>query len=426
MTGSTLTQVAPTVVALEFSLTEAELAAAEERAFRRLSKNVRLPGFRKGKVPRKIFEQAYGSETVRSEAVDEIVPEVYAKAVREHDLQPVERPKFEVVEEDRGRPTRLKATVEVQPQIVLGTYKHLAVSRPALTVTDADVEQSLEALARERATLVPVERPARPGDIATLNYDGTLEGVPFEGGHGEGEVVELAEGRFVPGFVAGILGMRPGESKRVDVIFPPQYPVAELAGKPAVFAITLLELKEAELPPVDDDFAKTVSDNQTVGALRDDVRRRLEAVNAGRSRRAAGNAIVAQLLAAHDFPLPPSLVENEVSHLLEDSAPATSAEERNEADLRAARRAEAESRVKAAILIQAIAKAENITATAADISAELEVLARRYGQPVARIRSALGKNVLSLMDGIVRNKTLDFLIDNAIVTVDEETPDGPS
>jgi trigger factor len=422
MTGSTLTQLAPTVVALEFSVTEAEFAAAEERAFRRLAKNVRLPGFRKGKVPRKLFEQTYGRDAVRNEAVDEVVPEVYAKAVREHDLEPVERPTVEVVEEAGGRPTRLKATVEVRPQIELGTYKGVVVSRPPLGVTDADVERSLEALAKERATLVPVERPARLGDVVTIDYEGSIDGEPFEGGRGENEIVELQEGRFVPGFAAGIVGMRPGETKQIEARFPDDYPVADLAGKTAHFMVTLRELKELELPAIDDDFAKAVSQNQTAAQLREDLRRRLEAVAAGRARRATGNAIMAQLLAAHEVPLPASLVERELTHMVEEAAAATPEGEKNEAALRDAYRKEAESRVKAALLIQAIAKAENIAATPADVTAELEALARRYGQPVARIRKALGSNLLSLMDGIVRNKTLDLLIDNAVVTVDEETP----
>jgi trigger factor len=421
MTSSTVTHLGPTVVALEFSVSEAELAAAEERAFRRLAKNVRLPGFRKGKVPRKIFEQTYGSNAVTNEAVDAVVPEVFAKAVREHDLEPVDRPKFEVVEEAGGRPTKLKATVEVRPAIVLGTYKGIAVSRPRSVVTDADVQQSLEALAKERATLVPVERPARLGDIVTLDYEGLVEGNPFEGGRGEGEMVELGEGRFVPGFVAGIVGMLPGETKKIDVRFPDAYPSAELAGKPAIFTVTVREVKELELPPLDDEFAKTVSQHQSISELRDDVKRRLEAVAAGRSRRNVGNTIVGKLVAAHDFPLPESLVENELTHLLEDLRGAQEGKE-DEDELRTAHRAEAESRVKAGLLIAAIAKTENIIATPADVSAELEALARRYGQPAARIRKALGNNVLSLVDGIVRNKTLDFLIDNAIVAVDEETP----
>lgn len=426
MNESTLTQVAPTVVTLEFSVTDTELAAAEDRVFRRLSKGVRLPGFRAGKAPRKIFEQAYGTSAITSEAVEEVVPEVYAKAIREHDIEPVERPTFEVVEESGGRPTRLKATVEVRPSIALGAYKGVTVSRPPFTITDADVERSLEALAKERATLVPVERPARLGDIATLDYEGKIDGNAFEGGRGNGEIVELAEGRFVPGFASGIIGMLPGETREIEVRFPDEYPSAELAGKPAIFTVTLQELKEPELPPIDDDFAKAVSADQTVLQLRDDIRRRLEAVAAGRARRIVGNTIVTQLLASHDFPLPASLVEGELNHLIEDVAETAPEGKKDEEELRNRYRGEAESRVKAGLLIQAIAKAEEITATPADVTAELEALARRYGQPVARIRKALGSNLLSLVDGIVRNKTLDFLIDNAIVTVDQETSHAAS
>src|SRR5579862_2305718 len=423
---STLTQLAPTQVALEFSITDAELAAAEERAFRRLAKNVRLPGFRKGKVPRRIFEQTYGSATLANEAVDEVVPDLYAKALREHDLDPVERPQIEVLEEAGGRPTKLKATVEVRPAISLQRYKGLTVSRPPMDVRDADVNESLTALAKERATLVPVERPARLGDVVTVDYEGSIDGAPFDGGRGQGEVMELVEGRFVPGFAAGIAGMTPGETKSIEARFPDEYPVPGLAGKTAQFQVTLHDVKELELPAIDDDFAKAVSQNQTADDLRQDLRRRLEAVAAGRSRRAIGNAIVAELLAKHDFPLPPSLVENELTHLVADATTGGASGEKNEAQLREELRSEAESRVKAGLLIQAVAKAENISATPADMAAELQALARRYGQPVDRIRTALGNNVLSLMDGIVRNKTLDLLIDHAVVMGDQETPSGPS
>src|SRR5580698_1903511 len=422
MTNSTLTRLVPTQVALEFPITSQELAVAEERAFRKLAQNVRLPGFRKGKVPRKIFEQTYGSDAVTRQAVDEVVPEMYAQAIREHDLEPVERPTLEVLEETDGRPTRVKATVEVRPEVSLGTYKGVTVSRPATAVPDAEVDRSLEALAKERATLVPVQRAARLGDVATLDYDGRVDGSPFEGGHGEGQVTELSEGRFIPGFVAGIVGMTPGERKTIETQFPGDYPASELAGKTAQFDVALQDLKEYELPALDDEFAKAISGQQSIGELRDEVRRRLELVAAARARRATGNALMNQLLGAHDFPLPPSMVDGEINHLVEEARPASpAAEEKPEAELRESLRPEAESRVKAAILIEAIAKAEKIVATPADISAELEALSRRYGQPVARIRTALGNNLLSLMDGIVRNKTLDFLIDNAVVTVNEET-----
>ncbi len=311
-TTSTLTRLAPTQVALEFSITRQELAAAEERAFRKLVKNVRLPGFRPGKIPRKIFEQTYGAETVTNQAVDEVVPEVYAKAIREHDLEPVERPKLEILEEADGRPTRLKATVEVRPTIELRKYKGLLVSRPPVAVTDAEIEHSLEALAKERATLVPVDRPARLGDVVTIDYDGSVDGEPFEGGQGRGEVTELAEGRFVPGFAAGIVGLSAGETKNVEIRVPDDYGAAALAGKEAVFAIALHDVKEFELPAVDDDFAKNLSGAQSVDELRADLRRRLEVVAQSRGRRAVGNAVMEQLLSTHDFPLPPSMIENEI------------------------------------------------------------------------------------------------------------------
>ncbi len=428
MTTSTLTRLAPTQVELEFSITGQELAAAEERAFRKLARDVRLPGFRKGKVPRKIFEQNYGSDALTREAIDEVVPQVYAKAVQEHDLEPVERPKLEIVEETDGRPTRVKATVEVRPPIDLHAYKGVAVTRPAMNVTETDVDQSLASLAKERATLVPVQRAARLGDVATLDYEGTIDGSPFDGGKGTGEATELAEGRFIPGFVAGIAGMMPGEHKTIDVRFPDEYPAANLAGKAAKFEIALHDLKEYELPPLDDEFAKSIANQPTIGELRAELRRRLEAIASARARRFTGNAVMNQILHAHDFPLPNALVENELDRLVEEAAAGRGEGEAvaDQAELREQLRAEAESRVKAGLLMEAIAKAENITATPADVAAEVEALSRRYGQPPGRIRNALGSNLLSLMDGIVRTKTLDFLVDNAVVAVDEETPSQAS
>ncbi len=288
---------------------------------------------------------------------------------------------------------------------------------PSTHVSEADVERSLQALARERATLVPVSRPAQFGDVATLDYAGTIDGVAFEGGSAQGQSIELAEGRFVPGFVAGIVGMNPGERKDIAVTFPDDYPAAEVAGKPASFAVALHDLKEFELPTIDDAFAREVSGSQTLDELRADVRRRMEAVATARRRRTIGNAVVEQLLRAHEFPLPPSMVESELDRLAEEAASEGSSRD----DLRESLRAQAESAVKTTLLVEQIAKAEKIVATPADIAAELELLARRYGQPAARIRKALGNNVLSLMDGIVRGKTLDLLIDNAQAEEAQET-----
>ncbi len=430
MSNSILSRLAPTQVELEIPITSDELAAAEERAFRRLVKKAKIPGFRPGKVPRRVFEQTYGTDSITHQAIEEVVPEAYARAVREHDLEPVDRPKMEIVEEEAGRPTRVKASVEVRPEIALGQYKDLLIPRPNVEITDADVQRSLEALSKDRGTLVPVVRPAEFGDIVTIDYDGTIDGQPFEGGAARAQSTELAEGRLLRGFAEGIAGMTAGETKSIDVEFPADYPQADLAGKSATFAVTLQDVKHLEPPPIDDEFARSVSSNATLDELREDVRRRLTAIAESRVRRATGNAILEKLVASHDFPLPKTMVEGEVNHLM-DEAVANAARGgrdfahylselgKTEEELRADFRKDAESRVKSTLLIEQIAKVEQIAATPADVQEELEALSRQYGQPVARIRKALGNGLLSLMDGIVRNKTVDFLVDNAKAVTEE-------
>jgi trigger factor len=421
---STLTRLAPTEVELEIPITAEELAAAQERAFRRLAKNVKLPGFRAGKVPRKVFEQTYGSETIASEALEDVVPEVYARAVREHELVPVDRPKMELLPAEEGKPSRLKATVAVRPAIELHDYKGIEVERDAPSIDDEDVERSLAALAKERATLVPVERPAQLGDVVTLDYEGKIDGVPFDGGAAKGQMTELDENRFIPGFASGIAGMSAGETRNVDAVFPSDYPKEDLAGKTATFTVTVHDVKALELPAVDDEFAKAVSENETLDTLRADVRKRLEAIAQSRARRAIGNALMEKLVDAHDFPLPEVLVAREIDNMVNDLASQAGQsgisfddylkeQGKSEEELRQSFRGDAEQRVKATLVIEEIARTEGINATPADIAEELAALSRQYGQPVDRIRKALGNNVISLMEGIVRNKTLEFLVDNA-------------
>jgi trigger factor len=404
---------------------------AEDRAFRRLVKKAKLPGFRPGKVPRKIFEQTYGAETITNEAMEDVVPTVYAKAVREHDLEPVDRPKMELLPEDGGQPRRIKAVVDVRPDINLGEYKGLTVNAEPVKVTDEDVDRALKTLARDRATLVPVEREARLGDVVTIDYEGKIDGVPFEGGSAQGQQTELSEERFIPGFAGGIAGMKAGETKDVQATFPDDYQQTDLAGKTAVFTISLHEVKELEMPPLDDDLARAVSQNQTLDELKADIRKRLHAAAEARIKRETGNDIVERLVAAHDFPLPEVLVEREVDGMVSDGASMAArmgmsfddylkAVNKTEDDLRKEYRPDAERRVKGTLILESIAKAENITATPADIQSELQSLARQYGQPVDRIRQALGNNLLSLMDGIVRNKTVEFLVEHA--KTQEATP----
>ncbi len=421
-----MTRLAPTQVELEIPITPQELAAAEDRAFRKLVRNVRLPGFRAGKVPRRVFEQTYGTESISSQAMEEVVPEIYTKAIREHDLDPVDRPKMELLPEEDGKPARLKAIVEVRPEIALGSYKGIEIAREPVSVSQEDVDRSIAALAKERATLVPVERAAQLGDVVTIDYEGKVDDVAFEGGTASGQVTELDGTRFIPGFVDGIIGMQAGQTRDVEAHFPADYSQSDLAGKAAVFTVTLHDVKTYELPMLDDEFAKSISQNGTFEELREDVRKRLEAVSAARARRAVGNGVMERLIETRDFPLPESLVEREIDHMVsETESQAERAgisftdylerEGKTADELRSEYRNDAQMRVKGTLLIEAVAKNENIVATPADVAEELAALGRQYGQPVENIRKSLGKNVVSLMDGIVRNKTLEFLIDNAKV-----------
>jgi trigger factor len=218
--------------------------------------------------------------------------------------------------------------------------------------------------------------------------------------------------------------MNPGDTKDVTAVFPEEYAKSELAGKTAIFTVTVHDVKALEVPPIDDAFAQSISENETLDALKADVRTRLEAIAEGRARRAAGNELVEKLIAAHDFPLPDVLVEREIDNEINDLAGQVGQsglnfddylkeQGKSVEDLRADFKADAETRVKGTLIIEEIARREGIVATPADIAEELAALSRQYGQPVDRIRKALGNNVLSLMDGIVRNKTLEFLIENA-------------
>ncbi|HUY10735.1 MAG TPA: trigger factor, partial [Candidatus Dormibacteraeota bacterium] len=276
----------------------------------------------------------------------------------------------------------------------------------------------------DRGTMVPVERAAGLGDIVTIDYLGRIEGEPFEGGEAKGQVTELLEERFIPGFATGIAGMNAGESREVHAKFPDGYNAAELAGKEAIFSVTLHDVKELELPALDDAFAKDISDFEGLDALRAEVRTRLEAVASARVRREIGTAVMEQIVNAHEVALPPSLVESEREQLFEDArkmaeeqgakfADYLTAIEKSEEQFRDDLLIDARRRVKGTLLIEAISQAEHILASPPEIDAELALLARRYGQPIESVRSALAGNMHALVEGIVRNKTLEFLIDKA-------------
>jgi trigger factor len=417
-------QLDPTQVELEIPISSEEFDKAQDSAFRKLVRTAKIPGFRPGKVPRKIFEQNYGTARIFDEALEELVPSKYAEAVKEHAIEPLARPSMEMLPDEDGQPMRFKVVVAVRPPIEPAPYEGIEIDDLPEKADDQDLERALEQMRKDAATLVPVDRPVALGDTATIDYAGKIDGVPFDNGTATGQQAEISEERFIPGFAAGIVGMKAGETREISAKFPDEYGATELAGKDATFDITVHEVKEAELPVLDDEFAKRVSQKETLEELKTELRERLDGVAAQKARREISSQLIDKLVAANDFPLPQVLVDRETDGLLDESKQYIARmgitweqyleqSEKTEDQIRADFREEAERRVKTTLLIEEIAKREKIEATPVDLESELGALARQYGQPREKIVELLGNNVGALIDGIVRTKTIDRLIERA-------------
>ena len=422
---TTLKSLDPTQVELEISITPEEYAAAQDAAFRQLARNAKIKGFRPGKIPRKIFENNYGTATILERALDDLLNQKYPAALEEHHIDPLTRPTVEVVPaEDQTQPPVFKAVVSVRPEIDPKDYTGVEITDVKETAGDEDLERALQQMRRDAATLVPVDRPAQLGDTIVMDYEGKIDGVPFEGGTAQGQETELQGDRFIPGFVDGIVGMKAGETKDVPAKFPDPYSNEELAGKDAVFTITVHDVKEPELPELDDDLAKRVSRSETLEDLKAEIRRRLDDTVKRNARRQMSTELLEKIAAANDFPLPEVLIDRETDALLNESRQFVARARmswdqylegtgKTEAELKETFRPEAERRVKTTLLVEAIAKKEGVQATQEDVETELTALSTQYGQPREKIIEALQSNVAALIDGIVRTKTIDRLIEQA-------------
>ena len=252
-----------------------EFAPAIEKAYKKQVKQMKIPGFRPGHAPRKVIEGMYGVEIFFDEAMNFAFPEAYQAALEEAKLEPVEHPQVEVTEVSADGFT-FKATFANYPEVKLGEYKGLSAEKPSVEVGDEDVDKKLQQMRERNARLVSVEREAQNGDTAVIDFEGKKDGVPFDGGKGESYPLELGSGSFIPGFEEQIVGMKAGDEKDIDVTFPEDYQAEELAGKPVVFSIKLHEVKAKDMPELDDEFAKDVSEFDTLEELKADLRKKEE------------------------------------------------------------------------------------------------------------------------------------------------------
>ncbi|MEH6989153.1 trigger factor [Cytobacillus firmus] len=396
-----------------------------DAAFKKVVKQVNVPGFRKGKMPRGMFEKRFGVESLYQDAVDYLLPEAYANAIDETGIEPVDRPEIDVEQIEKGKSLIFKATVTVKPEVKLGEYKGLEVKPLDTNVTEEDVNNELTSLQERQAELaVKEEGKAENGDTVVMDFEGFVDGEAFEGGKAENYSLELGSGQFIPGFEEQLIGTAAGESKDVEVSFPEEYHAAELAGKPATFKVTLHEIKTKQLPELDDEFAKDADEEvETLDALKEKIKTRLEESKKHEAEHHVRDTVVEAAAANAEMEIPAAMVDTEVNRMMQEFEQRLQMQGMNlelyfqfsgqdEAALREQMKEEAEKRVRVNLTLEAIAKAENIEVSDEEVSEELNKMTEMYNMSADQITQALG-SLEGLKADLQIKKAVDFLVENS-------------
>ncbi|WP_407856300.1 trigger factor [Enterococcus hailinensis] len=393
---------------LTFSIEQTEIQKGLTNAFNKVKKNLNVPGFRKGKVSRQVFNRMYGEEALYEDALNDVLPVAYEAAVKEAGIDPVSQPKIDVESMEKGEAWVIKAEVTVKPEVKLGDYKELEVPKQEVEVSEADVDARLKSEQEAQAELVIKEdTAAENGDTTVIDFEGFVGDEAFEGGKGENYSLELGSGSFIPGFEEQLVGHKAGESLDVTVTFPEDYQAEDLAGKEAVFKVTIHEVKAKELPELDDDFAKDVDEEvNSLDELKTKYRDELTKQKAEAAKEAKDEAAIKQAVEnAEIVELPHSMVHDEVHRSMDEflnnmQRQGISPEMyyqltgSTEEDLHTQFEGEAESRVKTNLVMEAIVEAEKIEASAEDVAAEIKELADMYQMPEEQIRRVLTEDML--------------------------------
>ncbi|MFD1426398.1 trigger factor [Kroppenstedtia sanguinis] len=412
---------------LTVEVDEEKLGEALNQAFKKVVKDVNLPGFRKGKVPRPIFEKRFGVEALYQDAVEILVPEAYQSAVEETGIEPVDQPEIDIEQLEKGTPFIFKATVTVKPEVKLGDYKGLEVPEKDFSVTEEDVEAELKRMQERQGQLNPVEEgTVEEKDRVTLDFEGFVDGESFEGGKAEGYTLEVGSGQFIPGFEEQLIGLKPEEEKEVQVTFPEEYHAEELAGKEAVFHVKVHEIKRLELPQLDDEFAQDVSELDTLDELKKDIENKLREQKSKEEENYKRNSLVEKASELAEIDLPDVMVEHEIDHMLQhfeqqlqmqginlDQYVQFTGQERSE--LREQFKEDAEKKVRANLVLEAIAAQENVEVSDEETEAEVKKLAEEMGRDTEEIRKLLEAQgaFVQIRDEVKIRKTIDLLVSNS-------------
>ncbi len=411
-------------VKLTFNIEAEKFEEAIKKVYTKTAKYFNIPGFRKGKAPFQLVERQYGAAIFYEDAFNELVPEIYDEAIKENKVEAVSRPNIDIVQMEKGKELIFTATVETKPEVELGKYKGIEIKKIEYTTSDKDIEHELGHMAERNARLVTVEdRPVENGDITTIDFEGSVDGVKFEGGTSENHELTIGSNTFIPGFEDQIIGMKIDEEKDIKVKFPDDYFSKDLAGKDAVFKVKLHEIKKKELPKMDDEFAKDVSEFDTLDELKNSIKERLDTQNADKTKYETEEEAIKTVCDNTPIDIPNGMIEMEIDNMLHDMEHRLQYQGLNltqylqimgktEEDVRKEFKEQAEKSVKSRLVLEAIVKAEKIEANPDEVTDKIKEMATQYG----RKEEELLENA-QLQDYIAENvkteKAIDFIVKNA-------------
>ncbi|EAG1928253.1 trigger factor [Listeria monocytogenes] len=411
---------------LTFEIEQEKVKEGLDRAFVKVRKTLNVPGFRKGKVPRQIFNQRFGEEALFQDALDILLPEVYSAAIDEAGIDPVDTPQVNIESMEKGETWVLTAEVTVKPEVKLGDYKGLEVEKRETELTTEELEAELKQLQERQAELVVKEdAPAEDGDTVILDFEGFKDGVAFEGGQAENHSLELGSGQFIPGFEEKLVGLKAGDEADIELTFPEEYHAEDLAGQPVVFKVKLHEIKTKEVPALDDELAKDIDEEvETLDELKEKISKRLQEAKEESVAQAKQEEVIAKAVENAEVDIPHAMVHHEADHLMNHFAQDLQAQGltpelyyqftgQTEEAMHAQMEKDAEKRVKMNLVLEAIAEAENIEPTEEAIDEEISTLAEKYGMEKDAVRAALD-DMSELKSDLKIRKAIDVLLDSAV------------
>lgn len=409
---------------LTFTVEAAKFDEGMKKVYTKTAKYFTIPGFRKGKAPMKIIEKQYGSEIFYEDTFNEIVPDIYAEELKANNIEAVSKPDIEVTQIGKGQDLIFTAIIQTKPEVKLGKYKGIELKKIEYTVSDEDIEHEISHMAEKNSRLIAIEdRPVEKKDIAVIDFEGFVDGVAFEGGKAENHELEIGSNTFIPGFEDQIIGMKIDEEKDINVKFPEEYFSKELAGKDAVFKVKLHEIKRKELPTIDDEFAKDVSEFDTLKELKASIKEKLEEENKNRAKYETEEEAIKTVCDQVEIEIPSGMIETEVDNMVKDVEVRLSYQglkldqylkmmNKSEEEFRKEFEEQAKKSVKSRLVLEAIGKDAKIEVSEEEIANKVKEMATNYGRKEEEL---LGNEELKqyLENSMKTEKAVQYIVDNA-------------